>query len=329
MTSDHSWIGRSRFNKWRNISEDYKKCVESFIEYARAYATNNFGLIRCPCKICGNQHLKGYDEVTYDLYRHGIMEWYTKWESYGEKDVVHVDVGTSFNDIGQIDVDMYDARDMLRDIAEANSHFEYFEEESNAATKAFYKMLDSASEPIYQGNIDFSALSFMTSDHSWIGRSRFNKWRNISEDYKKCVESFIEYARAYATNNFGLIRCPCKICGNQHLKGYDEVTYDLYRHGIMEWYTKWESYGEKDVVHVDVGTSFNDIGQIDVDMYDARDMLRDIAEANSHFEYFEEESNAATKAFYKMLDSASEPIYQGNIDFSALSFVNRILYFNR
>ncbi|KAK1403946.1 hypothetical protein POM88_003551 [Heracleum sosnowskyi] len=106
MTSDRIWIGRSRFNKWRNISEDYKKCVASFIEYARAYATNNFGLIRCPCKICGNQHLKGYDEVTYDLYRHGIMEWYTKWESYEEKDVVHVDVGTSFNDIGQKDVDI-------------------------------------------------------------------------------------------------------------------------------------------------------------------------------------------------------------------------------
>ncbi|KAL8101411.1 hypothetical protein AgCh_033337 [Apium graveolens] len=167
----------------------------------------------------------------------------------------------------------------------------------------------------------------MTSDRSWIGRSRFDAWKNIFEDYKKGVASFIKFSSEHVEDDSNIIRWPYQECENKHWKGYDDVTYDLYRHGIMEWYTKWDLHGEKNVRHVEAGTSSCSIGQRDVDMYDVMDMLRDIGEANRHLEDLEEEPNASAKDFYKMLDSASEPIYPNNTDFTALSFVNKLLHF--
>ena len=56
-------------------------------------------------------------------------------------------------------------------------------------------------------------------------------------------------------------------------------------------------------------------------------MLGDFAEATRQFENDEEEPNATAKNFYKMLDSASEPIYPDNTRFTTLSFVNKLLQF--
>ncbi|KAL8101416.1 hypothetical protein AgCh_033342 [Apium graveolens] len=167
----------------------------------------------------------------------------------------------------------------------------------------------------------------MTFDRSWIGRSRFDAWKNIFEDYKKGVASFIKFASEHVEDDSNIIRWPYQECENKYWKGYVDVTYDLYRHGIMEWYTKWDLHGEKNVRHVEAGTSSCSIGQRDVDMYDVMDMLRDIGEANRHLEDLEKEPNASAKDFYKMLDSASEPIYPNNTDFTALSFVNKLLHF--
>nr|XP_017253925.1 PREDICTED: uncharacterized protein LOC108223955 [Daucus carota subsp. sativus] len=119
----------------------------------------------------------------------------------------------------------------------------------------------------------------------------------------------------------GLIRCPCLNCKNRYFKEPSVVKVDLYLHGIMQWYTKWDLHGERDVPRVEVG--MNSGYNKDDDMYDARTMLRDFADANSYFE----EPNADAKEFYKLVNDASEPIYPNNKDYTTLSFVNKLLHF--
>ncbi|XP_074337048.1 uncharacterized protein LOC141674227 [Apium graveolens] len=63
------------------------------------------------------------------------------------------------------------------------------------------------------------------------------------------------------------------------------------------------------------------------DFYDAREMLGDFAEANNNFENMHEEPNATAKSFYKMLDSATEPLYPNCTSFTTLSFMSKLLNF--
>nr|XP_017225037.1 PREDICTED: uncharacterized protein LOC108201255 [Daucus carota subsp. sativus] len=166
----------------------------------------------------------------------------------------------------------------------------------------------------------------MTSDRSWVGRSRYNEFKYITEEYKNGVDSFLKFAcDNLKDEDEGLIRCPCQKCKNRYFKDPSGVKVDLYLHGIMQWYTKWELHGEKDMPRVEVGMSSgcND----DADMYDAHNMLRDFADANRYFENFEEEPNADAKEFYNMVNDASEPIYPNNKDYTRLSFVNKLLHF--
>ena len=125
----------------------------------------------------------------------------------------------------------------------------------------------------------------------------------------------------------GRIRCPCNKCRNYYLKFPNNVTLDLYRHGILQGYTIWYYQGESNKSRVDTKTSSQNVGSTDDDFYDAREMLGHFTKATRQFENDEEELNATAKNFYKMLDSASEPIYPDKIKFTTLSYMNRILQF--
>ena len=138
MAFDRSWVGLNRFDESKYLIEEYKIGVDCFIKFASDHLDpRDGGLIRCPCKVCVNGYFKSPSAVKYDLYRHGIMEWYTKWDMHGERDVPRVEAETSFGNSHHIDEEMYyDARDMLRDFDDANRHFE---EEPNAKAKDFYR----------------------------------------------------------------------------------------------------------------------------------------------------------------------------------------------
>ncbi|WOH16572.1 hypothetical protein DCAR_0936128 [Daucus carota subsp. sativus] len=95
----------------------------------------------------------------------------------------------------------------------------------------------------------------------------------------------------------------------------------------MQWYTIWTAHGEK-MPEEKIETSTRNVGDGDDDMYhDADDMLRDIGEANRYFENVDDEPNPAAKEFYKMLHSASEPIYPSNVNYTTFEFVNELLHF--
>ncbi|XP_074369192.1 uncharacterized protein LOC141710524 [Apium graveolens] len=160
----------------------------------------------------------------------------------------------------------------------------------------------------------------MTSDRSWIGRHRFNEAKYLTEDYKNGVDNFIKFAIVNLDpEDNGLIRCPCKNCGNEYYKYPSTVKVDLYRYGIMQWYTRWDCHGEKDVLRNDVGTSFGNTSYRDDDIYDAHD------DEFEDCEDFDDEPNAKAKEFYEMVNTASEPIYPNNANFTTLEFVMELL----
>ncbi|XP_074383286.1 uncharacterized protein LOC141724892 [Apium graveolens] len=165
MASDRSWIGRHRFNEAKYLTEDYKNGVDNFIKFAiENLDPEDNGLIRCPCKNCGNEYYKYPSTVKVDLYRHGIMQWYTRWDCHGEKDVLRNDVGTSFGNTSCRDDDMYDAHD------DDFEDCEDFDEEPNAKAKEFYEMVNTASEPIYPNNANFTTLKFVMELLRWKNR---------------------------------------------------------------------------------------------------------------------------------------------------------------
>ncbi|XP_074322753.1 uncharacterized protein LOC141659723 [Apium graveolens] len=191
----------------------------------------------------------------------------------------------------------------------------------NLLEKAGYSDNDLA------GNVKDRKSRGMTSDRSWVGHNRYNDLKYLTEEYKNGVDDFIKFACDHLDpRDGGLIRCPCNDCVNKYFKDPSAVKVDLYLNGIMEWYTRWDLHGERDMPRGDTNTSSHNIHYNDEDMYDARDMLRDFADANRHFENFVEEPNTKAKEFYEMVENASEPIYPNNPNFTTLSFVNKLLH---
>ncbi|KAK1394989.1 hypothetical protein POM88_014045 [Heracleum sosnowskyi] len=138
MALDRSWIGRNRYNEAKYLTEEYKVGVENFIEHAiENMQKEDNGRVRCPCRECGNSFYKYPSTVRVDLYRHGIMPWYTIWDCHGEEYMPRVQVGTSSANTNYRDDDMYDAHD--DDFVDCENF-----EEPNATAKEFYRMVQSA-----------------------------------------------------------------------------------------------------------------------------------------------------------------------------------------
>ena len=49
ITSDRSWVGRSRYNELKYITEEYKNGVDSFLKYScDNHKDEDEGFMRCP-----------------------------------------------------------------------------------------------------------------------------------------------------------------------------------------------------------------------------------------------------------------------------------------
>ncbi|KAK1393796.1 hypothetical protein POM88_012852 [Heracleum sosnowskyi] len=103
MTFDRSWVGRYRYDESKYLTEEYKNGVDSFLKFAiDRLKDEDEGLIRCPCQKCGNEYYKDPSDVRLDLYLHGIMQWYTRWDLHGEKEP-RFETGTSSGNVGYND----------------------------------------------------------------------------------------------------------------------------------------------------------------------------------------------------------------------------------
>ena len=96
ITSDRSWVGRSRYNELKYITKEYKSGVDSFLIFAcDNIKDEDEGLMRCQCQKCKNRYFKDPRGVKVDLYLHEIMQRYPKWDLHEEKDILRAEVGMS------------------------------------------------------------------------------------------------------------------------------------------------------------------------------------------------------------------------------------------
>ncbi|XP_074362605.1 uncharacterized protein LOC141702917 [Apium graveolens] len=103
-------------------------------------------------------------------------------------------------------------------------------------------------------------------------------------------------------------------------KGNKRVRTNEYIKRYAHYYERWDCHGEKDVLRNDVGTSFGNTSYRDDDMYDTHD------DDFEDCEDFDEEPNAKAKEFNEMVNTASEPIYPNNANFTILEFIMELLH---
>ncbi|KAM7482196.1 hypothetical protein LguiB_006779 [Lonicera macranthoides] len=147
MPIDKSWMQLSRSDP------KYDQGVTEFLEYA--YSHDKWvedDMIICPCKVCGlNRDRLVRFEVHWHLLRYGIKPHYTSWNLHGEGDDDNND--ESEDDSSSETDKSVDNRatpmelcDDMQDLIE-----EIFSQDPNEDAQRFYKLLEEAETPLYEG----------------------------------------------------------------------------------------------------------------------------------------------------------------------------------
>jgi hypothetical protein len=89
---DRSWITKTRGTR------EYNDECSAFVAFAVSNCTTTDGKIRCPCKVCQNNHRHSADIVLEHLrVGRGIMVSYINWFMHGEMTVYNPDAASSSN----------------------------------------------------------------------------------------------------------------------------------------------------------------------------------------------------------------------------------------
>ena len=153
-------------------TDEWFRKTEAFLNKAFGKASSSHLLEPCPCSKCANRRRINRVDMGKHLVKNGYMPGYTRWIYHGEdhhtrEEVVRPRVEAFDDDAG--------VPDLLDDVHQALGVDEREKEEMEAATKAFYEMMNSAQKPIY----DRSSVSELDA----IGRLMALKSElNISQD---------------------------------------------------------------------------------------------------------------------------------------------------
>jgi len=162
---------------------------------------------------------------------------------------------------------------------------------------------------------------------------RFDTVTNtISEEFLNGLESFLRFAQNQPSyKNRGDLLCPCSRCLNRKRLDADMVGNHLYERGFMDFYFIWTSHGEQCGYsgeastsniqdHVDEGTN-SPVENMIHDEYQETN----IPYGGSDENVFEEPSGDAS-IFFKRLEDAQQPIYEGCAEgLSGLSLSSRLM----
>ncbi|KAL0669352.1 hypothetical protein Bca4012_032056 [Brassica carinata] len=154
-------------------------------------------------------------------------------------------------------------------------------------------------------------------NRAWMYK-RFDTVTNtISEEFLNGLESFLRFAQNQPSyKNRGDLLCPCSRCLNRKRLDAYMVGNHLYERGFMDFYFVWTSHGEQCGYsgeastsniqdHVDEGTN-SPVENMIHDEYQETN----IPYGGSDENVFEEPSGDAS-IFFKRLEDAQQPIYEG------------------
>lgn len=162
----------------------------------------------------------------------------------------------------------------------------------------------------------------MAHDRSWIHKRIKPGGYGFTDEYCDGIKQFLAFAKNNkGTLSNGDLRCPCNTCKNYFIQTPKEVEYHLLATGFLESYTIWHHHGE-----ASGSGSGNEGMNIDhEDVFDQNEMLRDAFGGEDHNN--PEEPNLQAHNFYSNLHNLDAPIYPGNVKFTKLTFVMRLLHF--
>ncbi|XP_074351799.1 uncharacterized protein LOC141690944 [Apium graveolens] len=164
----------------------------------------------------------------------------------------------------------------------------------------------------------------MSYDTSWITKRIIPGGYGFTKEFNKGVKDFLAFAIKNSKEPNDpelLIRCPCNTCNNQLFQLISDVEFHLYAVGFLETYTIWH-YHEKEC-----GSRNEEMNDRE-DVFDEYEMLRDAfrGEDFGYVNSVHEEPNEQASKFLYNVSNVGEPIYPGNIKYTQLKFVTRLLH---
>ena len=161
------------------------------------------------------------------------------------------------------------------------------------------------------------------SDRSWMRRRKSSAQIGATPEFRAGCQVFLDYAFSHpeCVNGQNKIRCPCLKCKNVNYIERDMVAYHLYVKGFMNNYEDcWWAHGQRRDSGIaqahNPGSSTHRMN----------DMVHDIAGPDFDWEQDREQvMNSDAKAFFKLLDEGSEPLWPGCTKQTTLSAVATLL----
>ncbi|KAL3845803.1 hypothetical protein ACJIZ3_003206 [Penstemon smallii] len=149
------------------------------------------------------------------------------------------------------------------------------------------------------------------------------------------VNQFLDYARSqpeYIGN--GVLRCPCRKCENMQYASSAQVQVHLFKYGFVADYWYWVSHGEVEPTtqpNINVGPSGSDQYIHDEEDNRYEDIVYDAMRGGAFncnigdIVYANSPPNEEAQEFYKVLDSAQRPVFEGCNNQSELSLALQLM----
>jgi hypothetical protein len=135
------------------------------------------------------------------------------------------------------------------------------------------------------------------------------------------VKEFLKHAFGESAGGHSLVVCPYSSCDNRRRKDRLTMGKHIVKFGFTPSYHRWIHHGEADRIREEVGRPWLEAFDDDAEV---ADMLDDYHQAQFAKCRDKEEMEAASDAFYKMLDMAQRPLHD-RTNVSQLDVIGRVM----
>jgi hypothetical protein len=135
------------------------------------------------------------------------------------------------------------------------------------------------------------------------------------------VEEFLKHAFGESAGGHSLVVCPCSGCDNMRRKDRFTMGRHIVKSGFTPGYHRWIHHGEADRIREEVIRPRLEAFDDDAGVVDMMDDYHQAQFAECHDK---EEMEAASDAFYLMLDSAQRPLHD-RTNVSQLDAIGRVM----
>ena len=155
-----------------------------------------------------------------------------------------------------------------------------------------------------------------------------------SDRYLKGVEEFLTMARQCVDVN-GIMRCPCRNCGNRYFHHIELAGSHLYLHGIDHTYTRWIFHEEEDSCSINVISNLHTDTNLRIEEVDEIEELLGDVQMETFFKVNIGESSTTRgpttdnhehrTGFGRLWEDGMGELYLGCSKFTKVAFILKML----